>query len=177
MRLEIRVRDRTCIMALCFGVGMIAGACDDKSTHSEDGGVPTDSIVFSDGAVDALEPVADAAPVDAGNSDCMAGAFCDTGNPCEVGEIACLDGQAQCMPMGVKPAGTVCREISSPCDAAELCDGSSNACPPDEGLTEGTACIGADPFPCEVYACYSGICGLVGETCNGSEVCTPEGCV
>jgi len=57
----------------------------------------------------------------------------------------------------LRPAGTVCRPATGPCDVAEACDGTSPACPPDVGLPDGASC-GAGTPPCIVDTCVAGAC-------------------
>lgn len=93
-------------------------------------------------------------------SGCTPGASCNTGNPCELGQVSCGTGVPVCVPMGAGHAGTVCRAASGPCDTAEMCTGASTICPIDT-FAAGTVCrpsLGAcDPA----------------ETCNGTSAACP----
>ncbi|MBI5543105.1 MAG: hypothetical protein HY901_04405 [Deltaproteobacteria bacterium] len=64
----------------------------------------------------------------------------------------------------LKPAQTECRPATGPCDLAESCDGSSQNCPSDHQVADGTDCLQGLPGICEGGVCrvVSRI-GLVGE--------------
>jgi len=158
-----------------------AGApCDDGSVCTTDdrcdgagscvGGAP----VACDGPCQACDPVA-------GCGLLPATATCDDGDACTVGDHcagdanacvpggpsactgACLSGacdpQRGCVP---HPAGTVCRRAAGPCDAAETCDGSHAACPPDAfapvtaACDDGDACTAGDHCGGATAACVPG---------------------
>jgi hypothetical protein len=82
---------------------------------------------------------------------------CNDNNPCTVD--AC-DAQSGCVHTPGN-AGTVCRAAAGACDVAEVCSGSSAACPADVRKPAGTVCRAA-----------AGACD-VAETCAGSAQC-PE---
>lgn len=129
-----------------------------------------------------------------------AGAACSTGKPCEQGEIRCIDGQAQCVAVGLADASTECRPASGSCDLAEFCTGTSADCPDDRLSSDesvcrpavgpcdrGEICTGTGPdcppdqfLPAETV-CRPGVNGCdVSETCTGSSTACPEddgGCV
>ena len=48
-------------------------------------------------------------------------------------------------PCAQQPAGTVCREATGPCDIAETCTGTSDACPPDVTKPDGAMCDDGNP--------------------------------
>src|SRR5882724_6754065 len=81
-------------------------------------------------------------------------------------------------------AGTVCRAAAGVCDAAETCDGSSTACPPDAKQPVGTACT-ADSNPCTLDQCdgasnacqhpagnAGAVCRAAVNECDVAETCT-----
>lgn len=91
---------------------------------------------------------------------CTPGGSCDTGNPCEVGEIECgEDGTPTCTPMRAADPGTVCRESLGACDMAETCQ--DTTCPPDARVAAGETCRGATG-PCDAA-----------ETCDGTSPLCP----
>jgi MYXO-CTERM domain-containing protein len=101
------------------------------------------------------------------------GAACSTGQTCESGfcvdgvccDAACgggdgTDCQACSVNMGAATdgvcapiaAGSTCRAAAFDCDVAEVCDGSSIACPADSVSPDGAVCPGG--------ACQAGICEM-----------------
>ncbi|AKF05203.1 MYXO-CTERM sorting domain-containing protein [Sandaracinus amylolyticus] len=78
-----------------------------------------------------------------GAPDCMA---------CSVAAGAAVDGLC-----GPVRASTVCRTASGACDVADVCDGTSIACPEDAHAEDGTPC-------------------LDGDLCNGGEQCAAGVC-
>ena len=102
------------------------------------------------------------------------GEECDPGVP---GVGVCCD--ADCHPIpgcdsscALRPAGSMCRPATGPCDVEEVCDGVSPACPADAGLPDGAAC-GSSSDLCVSNVCRAGACVaeraasgcLVGATC------------
>jgi hypothetical protein len=61
------------------------------------------------------------------------------------------------------PAGTICRRTTGKCDIAEVCDGTTNACPNAAIAAAGTTCRPS-----------SGVCDA-GEECDGASVTCPIG--
>jgi hypothetical protein len=91
---------------------------------------------------------------------CTPGGSCDTGNPCEVGEIECgEDGAPTCTPMRAADPGTVCRASLGGCDMAETCQ--DTTCPADVRVAAGETCRGA-MGPCDAA-----------ETCDGTSPLCP----
>lgn len=112
------------------------------------------------------------------------GVACSTGQTCESGfcvdgvccDAACgggdgTDCQACSVNMGAATngvcapiaAGSTCRAATFDCDAAEVCDGSSMACPADMVSSDGSVCAGG--------ACQAGVCEMdtgTGGTGGGS---------
>jgi hypothetical protein len=62
---------------------------------------------------------------------------CDDGNPCTEDRFDAGTGACMYTPA---PAGTVCRAMAGDCDVAEICDGTSMQCPPDEFAPSNTVC-------------------------------------
>src|SRR5262249_33092214 len=57
----------------------------------------------------------------------------------------------------LKSVGTVCRSSTDVCDAVELCNGTSSACPIDLAVPDGTACT--DNNTCTANdSCQNGVC-------------------
>lgn len=95
--------------------------------------------------------------------DCLDGAACITGNPCETGIVDCSTGRAVCRVSGPARAGTPCREAAGVCDTEETCDGVSEDCPSNGFLPMGTVCRA------------STVCGDAPESCSGSAAtCPPD---
>lgn len=92
---------------------------------------------------------------------CVPGEACETGNACEVGITDCSTGHQVCVGTGPRPSGTSCREATGVCDAAEVCDGSSVACPSDARVAAGTECRAS-----------AGDCDAA-EVCDGTEAACP----
>lgn len=119
---------------------------------------------------------------------CSSGGSCDTGNPCEVGEIECADdGTPMCMPMRAADPGTVCREPVGSCDLAETCEGTT--CPPDAQVAAGQTCRGAtgpcdaaescdgtSPLcPADAFRSSTTVCRASEGACDPAETCSGSG--
>ncbi|HEY2898994.1 MAG TPA: carbohydrate-binding protein [Polyangia bacterium] len=87
---------------------------------------------------------------------CTTAADCNDNNPCTVD--ACNTGSCTHV---AGNAGTVCRATAGACDQAELCSGSSTACPIDTFLAASTVCRAA-----------AGVCDQA-ESCTGSSAACP----
>lgn len=132
----------------------------------------------------------------AGNcAESSCGATCDTGRPCEVGVIECMDSGPVCVGKGARDAGTVCRPANGACDVAEVCSGTSLDCPSDGFATASTMCRAA-AGPCDApesctgtspacptdqlrpttHVCRAAVSGGCDrpETCSGSSVQCPN---
>ena len=109
------------------------------------------------------------------------GEECDPGAP----DGVCCDADCHVIPgcdsnCALRPAGSVCRPATGPCDVAEVCDGASPLCPADAGLADGTAC-GATPEDCMRNVCRAGACTaerqmagcLVGAACYQAGAADP----
>ncbi|MFK8001939.1 MAG: hypothetical protein AB8H86_20250 [Polyangiales bacterium] len=82
---------------------------------------------------------------------------CSLGESCEVGRLDCTGDAPMCVGTGeARDDGDTCRLPIGLCDAAEVCDGASLACPEDSVLPSGTECRAKRP----------GLCDAV-DTCDG----------
>ncbi len=139
-------------------------ACDDGNTNPGDGCSARCEIELADGSAcrDGLECI---------SSFCAFGVCCD--RACDQGCEAC-SAAGRCDPV---PAGTVCGPAVGPCDAEELCDGTTGMCPPDAPAPDGTDCgngIACDGDEiCVVGACTPGAAPV----CDDGDVCTADMCV
>lgn len=84
------------------------------------------------------------------------------------------------------PAGTVCRPAAGPCDAAEVCDGSSADCPPDAYAAAAKvcrpaagdcdvaeSCTGTSPgCPADVFSSAGVVCRGAAGVCDLAESCS-----
>lgn len=128
------------------------------------------------GSVDAGVPDDAPMPPDSSLPSCRTNADCPTLN-CEVGVCTdsrcvytptCASGEvccgnqcaANCDCVGV-PMGRTCRPAAAACDAAEVCEGSNPACPPDRAAAALTRCRDA-----------VGECD-VAESCDGVSMACP----
>jgi hypothetical protein len=111
------------------------------------------------------------------------GEECDPGVP---GSGVCCDADCHVIPgcdssCALRPAGSVCRPATGPCDVAEVCDGASPSCPADTGLADGAAC-GATSDDCIRNVCRVGACTaeqqlsgcLVGAGCYPAGAADPK---
>ena len=87
---------------------------------------------------------------------CAVATDCNDGNPCTVD--ACSAGICS---NTAGNAGTVCRASAGPCDVAESCNGTFNACPVDAFVASTVVCRAA-----------AGVCDQA-ETCSGSAAACP----
>ena len=102
------------------------------------------------------------------DSECVTGAVCAyhvcctsrCTDSCEACDLPGSEGT--CTPI---PRGYVCRAAAGDCDAVEVCDGASAACPEDAARPAGTMCRPA-----------MGTCD-VAETCDGSSTDCPDDAV
>jgi len=112
---------------------------------------------------------------------------CDDGNPCTT-DSGTL-GNCTHKP---EPSGTVCRAAAGPCDVAEVCNGTSAACPVDKKVVQGTACASkgacsgtpvcdgsSAACPAAIPSVKGTVCRAavgacdVAETCNGTATTCP----
>ncbi|XXY14563.1 hypothetical protein WME88_40615 [Sorangium sp. So ce216] len=96
---------------------------------------------------------------------CVDGVCCDTacggGVPDDCQACSAAAGAAVNGTCGALAANTECRAAAGDCDAAEVCDGMSVACPADARVAEGTQCRAS-----------AGACD-VAEVCDGSSGACP----
>src|SRR5215831_6542816 len=159
--------------AVClFVMGCGADAAPPASPDSPivDSALPVDSPPSVD-HLNIDSPLTDAPAIDAPIVDAESDAgpdgspdaficVCVTPGPCEIGPGTC-NAAGQCV-YTKKTAGTVCRAAAGPCDLAEVCNGTSGACPNDSKVTAGTVCHAA-----------TGPCDLA-ETCDGTNAACPN---
>lgn len=90
------------------------------------------------------------------------------------------DGGACCQACQYAAAGSQCRAAATSCDAAELCDGMSDVCPPDAPAAAGSTCraSGGPCDPAEVCDGTSFDCpaDVVITACADGDGCCPQGC-
>lgn len=158
---------------LCVAVGiasadsvcrLAAGPCDvAEYCDGETTGCPADALVATGASCRVGEEAGSCTGL---SVDCIAGCVsgtpCDTGNACELGTIDCSTGDPQCIAIGIKGQGTMCREAAGLCDVPEVCDGSSPGCPDDRFLPSTEMCRPSQ-----------GLCDPA-ETCTGSGAACPE---
>ena len=211
-------------VALLITLAACAGGETISEVGSEDTGVVRDTGRVDSGAVDTAgedtgvdtaaadtspDTVADTA-VDTGGAGgpiactpATAATVCGDANGCFDGfccNVACNQGCARCDLPGREglctpvEGGTVCREASNLCDAAEVCDGLSAACPADRFAGAGTSCGSTDSTLCDApdtcdgfgncdanFEVFDTPCGggdgacLLGERCDGFGACTSAG--
>lgn len=115
------------------------------------------------------------------SSACVDAVCCDTAcgggatndcQACSVARGATTNGT--CAPLA---GGTACRASAGVCDVAEVCDGSSPACPADARAADGTAC--PDGIGCNgAETCAAGVCTAgAPPACDDSIACTTDACV
>ena len=203
----------------CAGGETVGTATDEDTAVVRDTG-RSDSGVGDTGSVDtasedtAVDTAPDTAPDTAADTaDAIGGpvactpataaTVCGDANGCFDGfccNVACNQGCARCDLPGREgictplDAGTTCREASNLCDAAELCDGLTAACPADRFAGAGTSCGSTDSTLCDApdscdgfgncdanFEPFDTACGggdgacLLGERCDGFGVCASAG--
>uniref|UniRef100_A0A8C4SKK4 ADAM metallopeptidase domain 19b n=1 Tax=Erpetoichthys calabaricus TaxID=27687 RepID=A0A8C4SKK4_ERPCA len=87
---------------------------------------------------------------DCGEAECTS-ACCNANNCTLKVGAECAHGEC-CDRCKLLSAGTLCRSASGPCDLPEYCSGSSEFCPANFYLLDGTECNGGRAY------CYSGMC-------------------
>ena len=123
--------------------------------------------------------------------DDIAATACSLG-ACSTGELRCplttagTAVAAVCVRTGYIAAGTTCRASAGPCDAAEVCGGTSDACPADTFVAAGTLCRASagvcDPAetctgsaaacPTNVFTAAGTVCRASAGVCDVAETCT-----
>jgi hypothetical protein len=151
--------------------------CDSQASMSWSGTLPTCGFDISgvdDGQFTLLVTASDGvAPVPAkdladfthaGETQVFFNAACGDSSPCtadcDIGGGSCSHDPAS--------AGTVCRTAAGACDAAEVCDGATTACPADVTQPDGTGC-GDASFCNGDEQCLAG-------TCQSAAAACPFGC-
>jgi len=79
----------------------------------------------------------------------------EAGEDCDPGPVSaapCCDPNCHFL-----PAGTACRPAGGPCEAAAVCDGTSDVCPPNPPALDGSSC-GVGMSPCLDAVCAAGTC-------------------
>ncbi|XP_053319580.1 zinc metalloproteinase-disintegrin-like batroxstatin-2 isoform X2 [Spea bombifrons] len=106
-----------------------------------------------------------------GNKFTEQGEECDCGTEQECRDLCCdattcrLKPEAQCAEgeccanCKIKQAGEVCRPAKDDCDLADMCDGTSAACPSDRFRVNGFPCRNSEGF------CYNGKCPTLESQC------------
>jgi cysteine-rich repeat protein len=177
------------------GVCDVAESCDGANNNCPADGFKASSVVCR-GAVNECDVAENctgggaACPADAVKS---AGTACtDDGNPCTTDTCNGSVGSPSCThPAG--HAGAICRAVAGACDVAEVCTGTSTACPADafqastlqcrpaagvcdvsEFCTGSSAACPADAFQPSTQVCRAsaGVCD-VAENCTGSSAACP----
>ncbi len=104
-------------------------------------------------------------------STCTTNQDCDDNKPCTID--TCIASGCVNTPGN---SGTVCRAATGSCDAAETCDGTSDACPVDTLLPNGTTCEDGDACNGS-ETCQAGVCTAgTPMTCNDNSPCTVDSC-
>lgn len=108
---------------------------------------------------------------------CVPGGSCDTGLPCEIGEIQCIGGAEVCVAVGMAAADVACRAAAGPCDVVEYCDGESTICPADALAFTGADCrVGEESGSCTglsadcILGCAAGTPCDTGRACERGEI-------
>jgi hypothetical protein len=87
------------------------------------------------------------------------------------------------------PSGTICRTPAAPCDALEVCDGSSRDCPADARVSAGTICReaagacdvaemcdgAASDCPADGMIAAGTVCRAAADVCDVAEACDGAG--
>jgi hypothetical protein len=157
-----------------------AGACDVAETcNGTSLACPADGFASPSTACRAAAGECDLADNCTGNSPTCpdarkaAGTVCtDDGNVCTTDQCDGTNVACQHPPGN---AGTLCRAALSPCDADELCTGTSASCPPDVFQPNGTVCDDGDVCT-QTDSCQSGTCtGSNPVVCVAADQCHSPG--
>ncbi|HYC00902.1 MAG TPA: hypothetical protein VEC57_17345 [Candidatus Limnocylindrales bacterium] len=165
-----------------------AGVCDVAETCSgTSAACPADALAPSSTVCRAGNGTCDPAENCTGSSvTCPANTFASSGTACTDDGQACTadqcDGAGTCT-HPLRPANTVCRAAASSCDVAEVCNGTSGACPANGFQPSGTACA-ADSNPCTLDQCDGAgtcahpagnagtVCRAAANACDVAETCS-----
>ncbi|RZO64217.1 MAG: hypothetical protein EVA89_05140, partial [Sandaracinaceae bacterium] len=126
---------------------------------------------------------------DCASGSCVDGVCCDTAcgmgatDDCQACTAALTGGvDGTCAPIA---AATECRASAGACDAAEVCDGASTACPADAFVAAGTECRASADLcdaaevcdgasaacPADGFAAAGTECRASADVCDSAEVC------
>jgi cysteine-rich repeat protein len=98
----------------------------------------------------------------------------DAGEDCDDGNASAAD---CCAPnCRFSSAGTTCRIAATPCDATEVCTGTSAICPPDGARADGASCFSPDICSAGAGTCQSGTCVAGPRDCDDHVACTQDSC-
>ncbi|HSP99558.1 MAG TPA: hypothetical protein VL049_20235, partial [Candidatus Dormibacteraeota bacterium] len=128
-------------------------------------GQPSDLGVIT---LDSSSAVTFEAVTTCGNGILDPGEECDDGNASGAG--CCAPG---CL---FASAGTTCRFAAAPCDAAEVCSGTSATCPPDGTQSDGSFCFSTDICSAGGGTCQAGTCVVGPRDCDDHVPCTQDSC-
>lgn len=167
--MTIRFACRILALLLLTATGCAAGETVGTATGEDTAAVRDTGSVDTASEDTAVDTAVDTAPdTTADTADALGGpvactpataaTVCGDANGCFDGfccNVACNQGCARCDLPGREgictplDAGTTCREASNLCDAAEVCDGLSAACPADRFAGAGTSCGSTDSTLCD----------------------------
>ena len=140
--------------------------CDGAGTCTHPAGNAGTECRASAGECDVAEACDGTSPA------CPSDGFAPATTPCTTDGNVCTDDQCDGAGVCTHPAGNagaVCRSDAGQCDVAELCDGSTPACPADGFAPDGTPCD--DGAPCTIDdQCTAGACGGSSMTCGDGTV-------
>jgi hypothetical protein len=120
---------------------------------------------------------------------CADGVCCNTAcggsNDTDCQACAMAKGAGQDGTCAAIPGGTVCRSAAGVCDQAEVCNGTSTACPSDTKLTSGSVCRAAagacdkadvcngtsNTCPTDAKLAAGTVCRAAADVCDQAEAC------
>src|SRR5262249_37763730 len=125
-----------------------------------------------------ITPPARAVPTRCGDGELDEGERCDPGT-----DVCCAE---DCS--GPKQRGAICREAVGPCDVADMCDGTSLACPEDALRDEGFVCRKSESdcdaaetcdgetrqCPDDIFQPPTTMCRAARDVCDEAEFCSGE---
>ncbi|XP_076143315.1 disintegrin and metalloproteinase domain-containing protein 19-like isoform X2 [Alosa pseudoharengus] len=95
---------------------------------------------------------------DCGEEEECESACCNAANCTLKAGAECAHGVC-CHNCKLRRPGEVCRPAAGSCDLPEFCDGTSEACPDNFFLLDGSACVGGGAY------CYTGMCLTLQQQC------------